>query len=127
MTNESDATTALILFAHGSRDPQWAEPFRAIQRNVAAKKPALAVELAFLEIMQPSLPDAVEGLVASGRTRLTIAPLFMAQGAHLKRDLAEILAKLRDRHPGVDVALLPAAGEVEGVLDAISSWLVAHA
>lgn len=127
MTNESDGMAALILFAHGSRDPQWAEPFRTIQRSVAARKPALAVELAFLEIMQPTLPDAFERLVASGRTRLTIAPLFMAQGAHLKRDLGEILAKLKVRHPGVDVTLLPAAGEVEGVLDAISAWLIDHA
>ena len=115
---------ALILFAHGSRDPQWAEPFRAIQRKIAAKKPALAVDLAFLEIMQPTLPEAVDRLAASGHTHFTIAPLFMAQGAHLKRDLAELLEKLKQRHPQIELALLPAAGEVDQVLDAIGAWLV---
>ena len=79
--------TALVLFAHGSRDPQWAEPFRAIQRKLAAARPEVAVEVAFLEIMEPTLTDAVEKLAASAHTRITIAPLFMAQGAHLKRDL----------------------------------------
>ena len=123
MTSTAGAR-ALILFAHGSRDPQWAEPFRAIQRKLAAKRPALAVELAFLEIMAPSLPEAVDRLAASGHAHLTIAPLFMAQGAHLKRDLAELMRTLKARHPAVELALLPAAGEVDQVQDALGAWLL---
>ena len=118
---------ALVLFAHGSRDPQWAEPFRALQRRVAAANPQLAVEVAFLEIMEPTLPDTVKGLAVSGHARITIAPLFMAQGAHLKRDLAAIVATLEARHPGIALTLLPAIGEVDDVLDAIGAWLAKHA
>jgi sirohydrochlorin cobaltochelatase len=119
----SRVTSALVLFAHGSRDPEWAAPFRAVQQKVAAMKPGLAVDLAFLEIMQPSLPEAVDALVASGQQRVTIAPLFMAQGAHLKRDLAKLVADVRERHPQLDVQLLPAVGEVDSVIDAMSAWL----
>jgi sirohydrochlorin cobaltochelatase len=118
--------SALVLFAHGSRDPEWAAPFRAVQQRVAAIAPDLAVELAFLEIMQPSLPEAVDRLVASGRERITIAPLFMAQGAHLKRDLANLVTGVRERHPQIELLLLPAAGEVETVIDAMSTWLATH-
>ena len=121
-----DRKRALILFAHGSHDPQWAEPFRAIQRKVASAKPGLAVEVAFLELMEPRLPDAVARLAQSGHAHITIAPLFMAQGAHLKRDLAAILEKLGEDHPNVELTLLPAAGEVADVLDAIGAWLVKH-
>ena len=119
-------SAALILFAHGSRDPQWAAPFRAIQQRVARAKPEVAVELAFLEIMQPSLGDAVARLAASGRTRFTVAPLFMAQGAHLRRDLAALVADVRTRHSGVDIEVLPPAGEAEAVLDAITAWVCTH-
>jgi sirohydrochlorin cobaltochelatase len=119
--------TALVLFAHGSRDPEWAAPFRAIQRNVAAARPHVEVELAFLELMQPSLPAAVDRLVAAGCERVTIAPLFMAQGAHLKRDLAGLIEELQSRHGQVGLALLPAAGEAQAVIDAISGWLTANA
>jgi sirohydrochlorin cobaltochelatase len=126
VTKKSDEKAALILFAHGSRDPQWAEPFRVLQRKVTSAKPEIAVEVAFLEIMEPTLPDAVSRLAASGHARITIAPLFMAQGAHLKRDLVAILQKLKSDHPGIELALLPAAGEVDDVLDAIGSWLVKH-
>ena len=119
--------SALVLFAHGSRDPEWAAPFRAVQKQVASKKPGLAVELAFLETMQPSLPDAVDQLVSSGTERITIAPLFMAQGAHLKRDLTELMAQIRRRHRAIELKLLPAAGESHVVMDAISAWLAESA
>jgi sirohydrochlorin cobaltochelatase len=119
--------TALVLFAHGSRDPDWAAPFRAVQRNVAAAKPNVEVELAFLELMQPSLPAAVDRLVEAGCERITIAPLFMAQGAHLKRDLSALIEELRSRHGQAELALLPAVGEAQPVIEAISGWLAANA
>jgi sirohydrochlorin cobaltochelatase len=124
MSTSAASPRALILFAHGSRDAEWAAPFRAIQRAVAAKKPELAVELAFLEIMQPSLPEAVDRLAASGSAHFTVAPLFMAQGAHLKRDLAALLQKVKERHPAVELALLPALGEVDELTEAIAAWLL---
>ncbi|HUP96251.1 MAG TPA: CbiX/SirB N-terminal domain-containing protein [Burkholderiales bacterium] len=117
---------ALILFAHGSREPEWAAPFRTLQKETAARRRDVAVELAFLELMQPTLPDAVDRLVAAGRGHITIAPLFMAQGAHLKQDLAQALRELRKRHADVQFKLLPAAGEVDAIIDATSTWLAAN-
>ena len=116
--------SALILFAHGARDPEWAVPFRKIQRNVAKRRPELKVELAFLEFMAPALPDAVEKLAGAGHGTITVAPLFMAQGGHLKHDLPLILDDLRRRFPGVTLTLLPAVGDVDVILDAIGDWLV---
>lgn len=117
---------ALILFAHGSRDPQWAAPFRAVQKKIAAARPELRIEVAFLEFMQPSMSDAIDQLASTGHTRLVIAPLFMAQGAHLKRDLTRLLSEAVTRHPDIDIELLPAAGEADPVLDAIGDWVTAH-
>ena len=117
--------TALILFAHGSRDPEWAAPFRTIEGKVAAADPGTPVALAFLEIMQPTLAEAVDRLVGEGCARITIAPLFMAQGAHLKRDLAKLIAETRARHPQVDVTALTAAGEADTVMDAVAQWIAA--
>ncbi len=118
------AFPAIVLFAHGSRDPQWAQPFRSIQRLVRAKVPAAAVELAFLENMEPPLQDAIATLVAAGHARIVVAPLFMAQGGHLRHDLPNMLGALRADYPGVAIDLLPAIGDVAPLLEAISSWLV---
>ncbi len=112
--------TAVIQFAHGSRDADWAKPLYAIRDRMRAAEPRLRVELAFLELMQPTLAEAVKQFAASGENRICIAPLFMAQGAHLKRDLAATLGELRAAHPGTELEVLPALGEMEPVLEAIS-------
>jgi sirohydrochlorin cobaltochelatase len=114
---------AIILFAHGSRDPAWAQPFQRIQRELEARLPHTTVDLAFLENMAPSLPDAVARLVDTGHDKLTVGPVFMAQGAHLKRDLSALLAALRERYPGVQIAELPAFGESRAFTRAVGNWL----
>jgi sirohydrochlorin cobaltochelatase len=119
------AEPALVLFAHGARDPQWAEPFKRIQAAIRAQRPGAAVELAFLEIMQPPLADAIAALAKAGHRRITIAPLFMAQGGHLRSDVPRLLDAARATHPGVEFTLLPAVGDVETILNAIADWLVA--
>ena len=116
---------AIILFAHGARDPEWAKPFKKIQRAIKARGPGATVKLAFLEIMEPALADAVAGLVRTGHRKITVAPLFMAQGGHLKQDLPKILGAIRAEHRGVTITLLPAIGEVDAILDSIADWLVA--
>lgn len=112
--------TAIILFAHGSRDPEWAAPFNAIKSRIAVAQPNLRVELAFLELMEPSL-ERVANEVASSCGEIIIAPIFMGQGAHLRRDLAGLLVKLRAQHAPVEFRLLPGIGEMDRVLDAISA------
>ena len=111
---------ALILFAHGSRDPEWAAPFLTLKKKIEATQPQLRVELAFLELMQPSLAAVADELARSA-SRVMIAPLFMSQGAHLKRDLAKLVDQARHKHPAVEFELLPSVGEMDGVLNAISA------
>jgi sirohydrochlorin cobaltochelatase len=116
-------TAGLVLFAHGARDPEWAEPFRAIAARVAADRKDLTVTLAFLELQTPSLTDAIAGLAAAGHTTIHIAPLFMAQGGHLKKDVPVLLAGIGKQQPALTITLLPAIGDVPGLRDAIAGWL----
>lgn len=115
---------AIILFAHGAREPEWAQPFKKIKRALETKRPGVAVELAFLDFMDPALADAVAKLALAGHKSISIAPLFMAQGGHLKNDLPKILDALRAEHRDTRITLLPAVGDVDAVLDAIADWLV---
>lgn len=114
-------SAALILFAHGARDPAWAEPLRRVQAAIRAGDPAVRVELAFLELMAPSLADCAAGLVLEGCRRIVILPMFIAQGGHLKRDVPEIVAGLRARHPGIEFELAQAVGETDSVIRAMAA------
>jgi len=123
----SNGRSALVLFAHGSRDAAWAAPFVTIQEKIRRQRTDLAVALAFLELMDPSLAEAIHDLVRSGRDRIAIAPLFMGQGAHLRQDLVRLVSEARARHNAVKIKLLPAIGEVEAVMEAMSTWIAANA
>lgn len=115
-------TTAILLFAHGARDPGWAEPFRRIAGRLRAAQPGLRVELAFLELMEPRLADAVAVLAGAGIDRITLVPLFLAQGGHLKEDLPKLLDDIRNQHPTVRIDVTAAIGDSESLTDAIADW-----
>ena len=113
---------ALVLFAHGARDPQWSAPFYELRERIATRRPSITVELAFLELMTPTLESAIEQLAARDISRIVVAPLFMAQGGHLKRDVPVLLDRIRTACPQLSLTLAPPLGEVETVLEAIVSW-----
>ena len=118
----TSARHGLILFAHGARDPQWAEPFEQIRSRIIAAHPEAKVSLAFLELMQPDLEQAVGELAAQGIARITLVPLFLAQGGHLKKDLPELLRAIAATYPRVSFRVTPAIGEVAHILGAIADW-----
>ena len=119
--------TALILFAHGARDPEWASPMRRVCAAVREQAPALRVELAFLEFMTPELAPCAEVLLAEGYTRIVVLPMFIARGGHLKRDVPLLLDDLRERYPQVRFELASAVGEAEPIVQAMAAHVLALA
>jgi sirohydrochlorin cobaltochelatase len=101
----------LILFGHGSRDPEWARPLREVAALVAAAPAAPCVELAFLEFLEPDLGQACAGLAAQGVTRIAVVPMFIAQSGHVRRDLPARIEAARALHPHIRIELSGAVGE----------------
>lgn len=122
MTKGSDGTTGILMFAHGARDPRWAEPFVRIAERVRLAAPGVAVELAFLELMAPDMREGMERLVARGVRRIRIVPLFFGPGGHLRTDVPRLVAEEMAAHPGLVIELAPAAGEDPAVADAIAAY-----
>ena len=114
-------STAVILFAHGAREPEWALPFETIRDRLRAA--GTRAELAFLEIMSPSLDEAAKRLAGEGFKTVTIVPLFLAQGGHLKRDLPGMVAKIRKRHANTEFRVTPALGDAPEIVAAIAEWV----
>jgi sirohydrochlorin cobaltochelatase len=112
--------SGLLLFAHGARDPNWALPFEAVRRQIQAARPALPVVLAFLEFMPPGLVEAGAGLAAQGCRQVTVVPLFLGAGGHVRKDLPALMAELSAAHAGVRWQLAPAIGEHDAVVQAMA-------
>lgn len=113
---------ALVLFAHGARDPRWAEPFQRLQNIIQAQKPDVQVSLAFLELMSPCLPELVKQIVDAGCRDVTVVPVFFGQGGHVLRDLPVLIAQLTAEHPTVRIHAASAVGEDAEVLNAIARY-----
>jgi len=110
----------VLLFAHGARDPAWARPFEAVAARLREARPGRPIALAYLELMAPDLLDAGARLVAEGCSSITVVPLFLGAGGHVKRDLPRLLETLQSRHPTVRLRLAPAIGETDSVIAAIA-------
>jgi sirohydrochlorin cobaltochelatase len=111
---------ALILLGHGARDPAWARPLAAVRERLLADAPKLRIELAFLELMSPSLDEVVAQLAAVGCIAIVVLPMFIAQSGHLKRDLPLQLTNLRERFPELRLTLADAVGESALVQEAMA-------
>ncbi|MFJ5382398.1 sirohydrochlorin chelatase, partial [Cupriavidus sp. CER94] len=108
---------AIVLFGHGARDARWREPFDRLQGKLVALLPGCAVRLAFLELMAPSLAEAIDELAGTGVNAITVVPVFFGQGGHLRRDFPVLIEECRAKYPGVTIQAATAVGEVDGVLD----------
>lgn len=115
---------ALVLFAHGARDPRWAQPFQKLQQRAQAQLPDAEVALAFLELMEPRLPAVVTELVGQGIDQVSVVPVFLGQGGHVLRDLPPMIDELRAAHPQLQLQVADAVGESPAVLDAIAGYCV---
>ena len=118
-------THGLLLFAHGARDPRWAQPFEAVVQRIRDRAPQVHVELAFLEFMTPTLAEGGNTLATAGCTQVDVVPLFLGAGGHVRKDLPDLLNTLAEHHPGVVWQLRPAIGEMDSVIDAMAQAALA--
>ena len=110
---------AIILFGHGSRDPRWAQTLHAVAKQLQSDHPTRVVRCAYLEFMQPGLPETLRSLYAEGLKHVRVAPVFLAAGGHVLRDLPDRAAGLRAAFPGLSVQIEPALGASESVIEAM--------
>lgn len=118
-------TSGILLFAHGARDPAWATPFKAVESRLIKQSPETPVKLAFLEFMSPSILEAGAQLAQAGCTQVTVVPLFLGAGGHVRKDLPRLLDELAAQYPQVKWVLSPAAGETELLIQALADSALA--
>jgi len=111
---------AIILFAHGSRDPLWHKPIQSVAERIVRRSPQIVVRCAYLELTEPDLPHVANALVAEGATSLCVVPMFLGVGRHAREDLPELISALKIDHPSVDITCQPAVGEQSQLLDLLA-------
>ena len=108
---ETMSRSRLVLYAHGSRDPHWREPFERLLGDVASHRGGESVRLAYMEFAEPTLMEVAGEAIRDGFGTIRILPLFLAGGAHVAKDIPEQVAAVLGRYPRLEVLVLPPVGE----------------
>ena len=125
---QTSYTAATILLAHGSTDPKWLEPFNGMLEQIRAGLSSERVELAFMELAEPSLEGQIRSLATDGFQRIEILPLFFAAGRHLRKDVPAMIEavqqELHDAGQNTEIILQKPIGLDPEVASAIQRIVI---
>ncbi|GEB53278.1 sirohydrochlorin chelatase [Streptomyces cacaoi] len=94
---------ALVLVAHGSRDPRHEATVRALGARVRALLPDVRTEIAHLDFNTPDLAGALRQLYRDGVREVVAVPLLLTRAYHAKTDIPAALAEAAAALPGLRV------------------------
>ena len=89
---------ALVLCAHGTRDPMGRATVRDVVDAVADRLPGVEVLEAFVDVHGPEVAAVVAGLTRAPGDEVTgvVVPLLLAAGYHVHVDIARAVAERPD-------------------------------
>nr|WP_243639549.1 CbiX/SirB N-terminal domain-containing protein [Streptacidiphilus pinicola] len=93
----------LLAVAHGTREADGVATTEALVARVRALRPDLPVERCFLDLVSPSLPEALARL----RGEVVLVPLLLGAGYHVRVDIPAALAEAPHLRARVARALGP--------------------
>lgn len=97
----------MLIAAHGSRRTESNEEIKALTKKVAGLSGVAfdRVECAYLELAEPSIPDAIKTLADNGAVSVLVVPYFLARGAHVASDIPEQLEIAKRANPSLKITV----------------------
>jgi sirohydrochlorin ferrochelatase len=112
-------STALLLIAHGSRQPDANADLHHVAAAVREQHAYVIVEPAFLELAKPTIVEAGKRCVEQGAGQVILLPYFLSAGVHVLRDLTEARTALSRQFPDVDFRLAEPLGRHPGLVEIV--------
>ena len=105
MSNGSHKITAVLLIAHGSRRQEANDDLLRLAEAVRKRDRFSMVEVAYLEIASPTIPEGARRCIEQGACRILMLPYFLSAGAHVVDDLKRHQRDLSSEFPNVSIEL----------------------
>ena len=102
--------TAIIILGHGSRNTGADEAIRKVVIEVKQAGSFTVVEHAFLQYVPPTPQEVIERCIGQNADRIVVVPFFLQAGAHVTRDIPELVDQARKRHRGVEIVVTDYVG-----------------
>ncbi len=118
-----DESIAVLLMAHGSRRQSANNDLVELARMLRDRGTYPIVEIGYLELAEPTIPDGGRRCAQAGATRVKMLPYFLSAGTHVVSDLREFREGLEAEFPGVTFELCPHLGLHPLMLDIVQDRL----
>ena len=89
---------AVVLVGHGSKARGFDAAMRRVARALRTEKRFGEVCCGFLEVSQPSIPQAIRSCIRRGAREVRVLPYFVLTGKHVTQDMPRIVADAAKRH-----------------------------
>ncbi len=116
-------SSAILLVAHGSRRPAANAELLKVAELLRPRVAPAVVEIAYLELTTPSIPEGLNLCLKHGVNSVRILPYFLSPGAHVVEDLERERADFATRFPEVEFTLCPPMGLHPLVIDVLQDRL----
>ena len=123
LTKDLITVKSLLLVAHGSRRKESNEEIAIVADALREKvqNQYQATQHAFLELAEPSIPDAIDQLVNSGSIEIIILPYFLSAGRHVHEDVPGIVNSKQKQYPNVKMHIAPYIGEAKEMIEVLAA------
>jgi sirohydrochlorin ferrochelatase len=101
--------TAVIILGHGSRSTGSEAAVKAVVAEMRKAGHAI-VEHAFLQYVPPTPDDALGRCFEQKADRIVFVPFFLQAGAHVTKDIPELVERARKAHPGIEIVVTEYVG-----------------
>lgn len=115
---------AVLLIAHGSRRPEAnADLERAAKLLRARLGAGTPVEIGYLELARPTIPEGAAACLAHRPRTVVLLPFFLSAGEHVVRDLERFRAEFAASSPHVTFVVAPPLGLHPALIDVLADRL----
>lgn len=111
-----------ILVFHGSSRKQANEKVVELVRKLDLSDDQ-AISVAFLEFATPHLSTVLRSLSQTKNTSVTIFPVFLSEGNHVRRDIPNIVENACSNGSRMKIKVVPAFGASESFEQALSHFI----
>ena len=115
--------TAVLLIAHGSRLASANRDLSQLAELLRQRFAGHIVEIAYLELTEPTIPQGAAVCVERGASRVMLLPYFLSAGTHVTEDLKRFQSEFTAQWPTVCFDLCPPLGLHPLMLDIVCDRL----
>merc|ERR1711904_110451 len=99
-TSSNGDTLGVIIVDHGSKKKDSNEMLDAFADLYKRKTGRDLVEVAHMELCEPSIETALTKCYSRGARDIVVAPYFLSPGRHIKQDIPRIVRNAAKKLPG---------------------------